>query len=452
MYDLSTEQETQITEDPDNQFGHPAISGDQIVWVDDRNPPLDIYMYDFDVGTEKLISIEPWGGNSPAISGHRIVYTDYRNLNYDIYMYDLGTEQETQITTNVNYQRYPSVSGDRVVWQDDRNGTWDIYMSILVIDNAINIIPGTGIIVDFGNGVVLEFENVETEGLVTLSIHESGPQLLAGFQIIPFDLPIYYKFTNTAEYTGTVTIHLNYDETQIGEAAEEELRLFQYERGTPNDITTAIDIEQNIITGQTSSFSLFAIGYIIPITAIQTLEIKVEELNIEQGTENSLISILQNVCQSLEKSNNNTAVNILNAFINEVAAQSGKKITENDAEGLISFAHMILNAIQGEFSNKNDISEPTIAINIPEKYELSQNYPNPFNSSTTIQFALPEESHVLLEIYNSAGQLIEILVNKNMGVGNYSINWDAAAMPSGIYFYRIKAGKFTDLKKMILLR
>jgi heparin/heparan-sulfate lyase len=94
---------------------------------------------------------------------------------------------------------------------------------------------------------------------------------------------------------------------------------------------------------------------------------------------------------------------------------------------------------------KNDIT-------YKKSFCLLKNYPNPFNSSTRIQFSLPYKANVLLEIYNSTGQLVEILVNENMGVGSYNINWDASDMPSGIYFYKIRAGSFVDLKKMILLR
>jgi hypothetical protein len=84
-------------------------------------------------------------------------------------------------------------------------------------------------------------------------------------------------------------------------------------------------------------------------------------------------------------------------------------------------------------------------------FKLEQNYPNPFNPETTIQFNLPMASEVLMEIYNSAGQLVETLVKKRLGVGLYNVKWDATQMSSGIYFYRIKAGRFVDMGKMVLL-
>jgi hypothetical protein len=107
-------------------------------------------------------------------------------------------------------------------------------------------------------------------------------------------------------------------------------------------------------------------------------------------------------------------------------------------------------------SSTVDITIISARTNIPDNkissYQLFQNYPNPFNPTTTIPFSLPEKADVFLDIFNSTGQLIETLVNDRMGIGHYSINWNATHMPSGLYFYRIKAGEFVEMRKMILLR
>jgi hypothetical protein len=87
-----------------------------------------------------------------------------------------------------------------------------------------------------------------------------------------------------------------------------------------------------------------------------------------------------------------------------------------------------------------------------EDYTLSQNYPNPFNPSTTIEFDLPKSSDVRIEIYNIAGQKIKSLVDKRMSAGSHQVEFNAQYLSSGVYFYRIEAGKFQDVKKMILLR
>jgi hypothetical protein len=89
---------------------------------------------------------------------------------------------------------------------------------------------------------------------------------------------------------------------------------------------------------------------------------------------------------------------------------------------------------------------------IPDDYSLQQNYPNPFNPSTNISFQLPENGLVNISIYDINGKLVEELINKSLSAGNHLIDWNAINYPSGIYFYRISAGNFTDVKKMILVK
>ncbi len=86
------------------------------------------------------------------------------------------------------------------------------------------------------------------------------------------------------------------------------------------------------------------------------------------------------------------------------------------------------------------------------KFELAQNYPNPFNPSTTISFSIPEASNVSLKIFNTLGQEVKTLVNGFKEAGSYKINFDAKNLTSGLYFYRIDAGTFSQVKKMMLLK
>jgi hypothetical protein len=83
---------------------------------------------------------------------------------------------------------------------------------------------------------------------------------------------------------------------------------------------------------------------------------------------------------------------------------------------------------------------------------LEQNYPNPFNSSCAIKYLIPKSSQVTLKIFNTLGEEIEILVNEEKPVGTYEVNWNAANLPSGVYFYRLQAGDFIQTRKMILLK
>ena len=89
---------------------------------------------------------------------------------------------------------------------------------------------------------------------------------------------------------------------------------------------------------------------------------------------------------------------------------------------------------------------------IPTEYALLQNYPNPFNPVTIIRYELPHNTEVNLTIYNLLGQEVEILVNEYQPIGTYEASFNASALPSGTYFYRLQADKFVQTKKMILLK
>jgi hypothetical protein len=88
----------------------------------------------------------------------------------------------------------------------------------------------------------------------------------------------------------------------------------------------------------------------------------------------------------------------------------------------------------------------------PIEYALNQNHPNPFNPTTTIEFAIPTAGHVELAIFNVLGNRVANLVNTDMTSGNHSVVFDAAELGSGIYFYRLTAGNYTEMKKMVLMK
>lgn len=90
--------------------------------------------------------------------------------------------------------------------------------------------------------------------------------------------------------------------------------------------------------------------------------------------------------------------------------------------------------------------------NLPVIYELKQNYPNPFNPSTDISFSISNKEEVSLVVYNIIGQQVAVLVNKQMNPGSHVIKFNAANLPSGVYLYRLTAGNYVSIKKMILLK
>lgn len=89
---------------------------------------------------------------------------------------------------------------------------------------------------------------------------------------------------------------------------------------------------------------------------------------------------------------------------------------------------------------------------VPTKYQLSQNYPNPFNPQTIIAFSLPSADKVSLKIFDMLGREVATLVEKELTAGNYSFDWNASSLASGVYIYRLKTSKFLSIKKMMLLK
>jgi len=94
----------------------------------------------------------------------------------------------------------------------------------------------------------------------------------------------------------------------------------------------------------------------------------------------------------------------------------------------------------------------TISTNLPEKFKLYQNYPNPFNPVTKIRFEIPETGNVNLKVFDITGKEIEALVNSKLSHGVFEADFDASMLNSGVYFYRLKTEKFTETKKMILVK
>lgn len=108
---------------------------------------------------------------------------------------------------------------------------------------------------------------------------------------------------------------------------------------------------------------------------------------------------------------------------------------------------------QVDFNGRSEYTEIiSVEFDIPTVFALSQNYPNPFNPSTKITFAVPEKSPVLIKIYDLTGQEVKTLVNEVKDAGTYDISFDASGLSSGVYLYQMRAGSFSSVKKMSILK
>jgi len=111
-----------------------------------------------------------------------------------------------------------------------------------------------------------------------------------------------------------------------------------------------------------------------------------------------------------------------------------------------------LTLVVPERPNPTPSKQASPTAEIPETYALFSAYPNPFNSRAVIKYALPEESQVVIEVFNISGQKIETLLDETKMAGYHEIVWDASNVSSGKYLYKITAGGFTESKMLTLLK
>jgi hypothetical protein len=93
-----------------------------------------------------------------------------------------------------------------------------------------------------------------------------------------------------------------------------------------------------------------------------------------------------------------------------------------------------------------------ISTEIPNKFTVHQNFPNPFNPVTSVRFDIPKASNVEITVYDVMGKVVEIIGNENLLAGQYEVKWNAVNYASGLYFCKVQAGEFSQIKKMILAK
>ncbi|MCI0472284.1 MAG: C25 family cysteine peptidase, partial [Ignavibacteria bacterium] len=166
---------------------------------------------------------------------------------------------------------------------------------------------------------------------------------------------------------------------------------------------------------------------------------------------------------------NGTGNLLIEICFNNSSYTSNTTINGTPASGRVAHQHSDLSSgngctdITSSSSSYTALPNITLVINtmtgtqnvsteLPKEYSLMQNYPNPFNPVTKINFALPKQGFVSLKIYDVLGREVSTLVNEVRQAGAYSVDFDASHLSSGVYFYRLESGAFSDIKRMILIK
>ena len=152
---------------------------------------------------------------------------------------------------------------------------------------------------------------------------------------------------------------------------------------------------------------------------------------------------------SFSLSSNTVFLSSVYVPVQSSSIQVGQSVTiwaDQDQNGNLKATQVL--QISSEVTSVNDKNNE----NLPVSYELKQNYPNPFNPSTDITFTLAKQENVSLVVYNIIGQEVAKLVSGPMSAGSHVVKFNAVNLTSGVYLYRLKAGNFVSVKKMILLK
>ena len=172
-------------------------------------------------------------------------------------------------------------------------------------------------------------------------------------------------------------------------------------------------------------------GYIAVPPAAYTLDLK------DTTSTTTVISFTAN----LSSLTNRSATVFASGFLNPSANKSGK------AFGLFAALN---DGTVVPFGITTGIQSTSSVV--PERYELRQNYPNPFNPSTEISFSVPAAGQTTLKLYDSVGQEVSTLVNGQLQAGSYRVTLNATNLASGVYLYRLQAGTFSAVRKMVLIK
>ena len=269
---------------------------------------------------------------------------------------------------------------------------------------------------------------------------------------------------------GSNTANITIDYSNMNYQNESELHVLKREDPSSSWTDVTSNFTQNTSTHTfsatgVSSFSQFTIGS----GSNNTLPVELKSFTAVVA--NNVVNLNWNTATEVnnygfEVQRSNTPLQFPSQ---EGKEQSGKSVWENvgfvkgagTTNSTKTYSFTDDNPLRGkaEYRLKQENNDGTfkyssiVTVNsVPDKFELSQNYPNPFNPTTRIQYAIPKSEHVTLKIYDELGNVVKTLVNGEKSAGEYNVEFNGSNLSSGIYFYKISAGNYSAVKKLLLLK
>jgi hypothetical protein len=456
--------DSRLTNHPDSSLTSPnnargiAAAGNIIhtAWYDNRNGNYEIYykrstddgatwLSDTRLTNDAAVSQRP----SVAVSGGvvHVTWYDSRNSNDEIY-YKRSTDggvtwgADTRLTNNFNVSILPAVSASGsivcIVWCDTRDGNYEVYYK-----------RSSDAGVSWG-----------TDARLT---NDPGISLQASCVI------------------SGATVHVVWNDNRNG---SDEI---YYKRSTDSGISWGTDTRLTSNAGVSWFPSMAASGSLVQVSWVENSDGN-PEIYSKRSTDGGV------TWEANQRLTNNASISIrptisisgMNVHIvwqdnldgneelyykystNGGASYSADTRLTNNAALSVYPSHEITDAgvhvIWREFRDGNWevyykrnptgnlVSMQNISNEYPSGYYLNQNYPNPFNPVTKISFVLPKHGYIKLTVYDMLGNQIEILVDEELKAGEYNTNWNALNYASGVYFYKLAAGEFTQIKRMVLVK
>jgi len=274
-----------------------------------------------------------------------------------------------------------------------------------------------------------------------------------------------YKIQPATNSGLAATLKFYYDESELNSISESNLSLFKSSDGTDNSwnnvggtVTAASNFVEltgindfsywtlgdvnNALPVELNSFTAKAVDSKVTLNWRTATEVNNYGFEIERTVGSPQSSVGSQSQNTWEK------IGFIQGHGNSNSQKDYSFTDENPSDGLVNYR---LKQIDNDGNFKySSIVEVT---SLPTKYSLGQNYPNPFNPSTTISYQLPVAAgHVSLKVYDVLGREVATLVNEQKAPGNYEVKFDGSKLASGVYIYRIEAGKFSDTKKLLLIK
>lgn len=215
----------------------------------------------------------------------------------------------------------------------------------------------------------------------------------------------------------------------------------QLGNGTNSNTSTPVAIDQSAIGAlpvELSSFTAAANGKIVNLYWQTATELNNYGFEIERSITDEKLQIINWEKVGFVEGIGNSNSPKRYTFVDK-SAQNGNyfyRLKQIDFDGKFEYS---------------DVVEVEVN-NLPIEFTFSQNYPNPFNPTTSIEYSVPSSEYVNLKIYDILGNEVSELVNEQKESGNYKVNFDASKLSSGLYIYKIQAGSFSQVRKMMLLK